>query len=99
VDCAFVLGDDLSIRVEELLIIRSMEAITVNADRIQFPQLEPYALWVARDTTGSPSHVEELEGSGAYLCPSPQAYRRCKIWGLDFQSVTMPLRVSSNGGM
>jgi len=33
-DDAPVLGDEVSIRVEELLIIRSVEAITVNADRI-----------------------------------------------------------------
>ena len=38
--------------------------------------------------------MEELEGPGSYLCPSPHAYPRCKIWSLDFQSVTMPLRVS-----
>ena len=33
-DRAYVLQYDVSIRVEELLIIRSVEAITVNADRI-----------------------------------------------------------------
>ena len=33
-DGALVLSDEVSIRVEELLIIRSVEAITVNADRI-----------------------------------------------------------------
>jgi hypothetical protein len=33
-DDALVLSDEVSVRVEELLIIRSVEAITVNADRI-----------------------------------------------------------------
>jgi hypothetical protein len=33
-DGALVLSDEVSIRVEELLIIRSVEAVTVNADRI-----------------------------------------------------------------
>ena len=33
-DGALVLSDEVSIRVKELLIIRSVEAITVNADRI-----------------------------------------------------------------
>ena len=33
-DDALVLRNKVSIRVEELLIIRSVEAITVNADRI-----------------------------------------------------------------
>ena len=33
-DDALVLSDDVTIRVEELLIVRSVEAITVNADRI-----------------------------------------------------------------
>jgi len=33
-DRAPVLSDEVSIRVEKLLIIRSVEAITVNADRI-----------------------------------------------------------------
>jgi hypothetical protein len=33
-DGAFVLSDEVSVRVEELLIIRSVEAVTVNADRI-----------------------------------------------------------------
>jgi hypothetical protein len=33
-DDALVLCNKVSIRVEELLIIRSVEAITVNADRI-----------------------------------------------------------------
>jgi hypothetical protein len=33
-DDALVLSDEISMRVEELLIIRSVEAITVNADRI-----------------------------------------------------------------
>jgi hypothetical protein len=33
-DNALVLSDDISVRVEELLIIRSVEAITVDADRI-----------------------------------------------------------------
>ena len=74
-DGALVLCDEVSIRVKELLIIRTLEAITVNADRIQFPQLEPYTFWVTRDTAGSPSHMEELEGPGTYLCPSPHAYR------------------------
>jgi hypothetical protein len=33
-DGTLVLSDEVSIRVEELLIIRSVEAIAVNADRI-----------------------------------------------------------------
>jgi hypothetical protein len=33
-DDTLVLSDEVSIRVEELLIIRSVEAVTVNADRI-----------------------------------------------------------------
>ena len=33
-DGALVLSDEVSIRVEELLIITSVEAVTVNADRI-----------------------------------------------------------------
>ena len=44
-DRAPVLGDEVSIRVEELLIIGAVEAIAVDADRISVPQLEPYALW------------------------------------------------------
>jgi hypothetical protein len=39
-----VLSDEVSIRVEELLIISTVEAIAVDADRISVPQLEPYAL-------------------------------------------------------
>ena len=34
VDCTFVLKDEVSIRVEELLIIGAVEAIFVDADRI-----------------------------------------------------------------
>ena len=51
-DRAPVLGDEVSIRVEELLIIGAVEAIAVDADRISVPQLEPYALWGTRNTTG-----------------------------------------------
>ena len=42
-DCAHVLKHDVSIRIEELLIISAVEAILVDADRIKFPQLEAYA--------------------------------------------------------
>ena len=57
-DRAPVLGDEVSIRVEELLIIGAVEAIAIVADGIQLPELEPYALWVTRDTAGCPSPVE-----------------------------------------
>jgi hypothetical protein len=33
-DGTLVLSDEVSIRVEKLLVIRSVEAITVNADRV-----------------------------------------------------------------
>ena len=36
-DGAHVLEDLVSIRVEELLVISAVEAITVDADRIQMP--------------------------------------------------------------
>ncbi len=92
-DRAPVLKDDVSIRVEELLIIGAVEAIAIVADGIQLPKLEPYALWVTRDTTGCPSHVEELDSPAFCVFPSPHTYPRGKVGGFDFQSVTVPLSV------
>ncbi len=92
-DRAPVLGDDVSIRVEELLIIGAVEAIAIVADGIQLPKLEPYARWGTRNTTGCPSHVEELDGPAFCVFPSPHANPGCKIGGFDFQSVAVPLRV------
>ena len=83
-DRAPVLGDEVSNRVEELLIISTVEAIAVDADRISVPQLEPYALWVTRNTTGCPSHVEELDGPAFCVFPSPHTYPRGKVGGFDF---------------
>jgi hypothetical protein len=90
-DRAYVLQYDVSIRVEELLIIGAVETIAIAADGIQFPQLEAYAS--VRAAAGLPSYVEELEGPGSHLFPSPHANPGCKIGGFDFQSATMPLRV------
>ena len=83
-DRAPVLGDEVSIRVEELLIISAVEAIAIFADGIQVPQLEAYALWVTRNTTGCPSHVEELDGPAFCVFPSPHTYPRGKVGGFDF---------------
>jgi hypothetical protein len=83
-DRAPVLGDEVSIRVEELLIIGAVEAIAIVADGIQMPQLEPYALWLTRNTTGCPSHVEELDGPAFCVFPSPHTYPRGKVGGFDF---------------
>jgi hypothetical protein len=83
-DRAPVLGDEVSIRVEELLIISTVEAIAVNADRISVPQLEVYVLWVTRNTNGRPSHVEELDGPAFCVFPSPHTYPRGKVGGFDF---------------
>ena len=70
-DRAGVLHYEVSIRVEELLIIGAVEAIAIAADGIQFPQLEAYAPVGA--TAGKPSYVEELEGPGSYVFKSPLA--------------------------
>ena len=83
-DRAPVLGDEVSIRVEELLAISTVEAIAVDADRIQVPQLEPYAPWGTRNTTGCLSHVEELDGPAFCVFPSPHTYPRGKVGGFDF---------------
>jgi hypothetical protein len=83
-DRAPVLGDEVAIRVEELLIISTVEAIAVDADRISVPQLEPYALWVTRNTTGCPSHVEEFDGPAFCVFPSPHTNPRGKVGGFDF---------------
>ena len=69
---------------KKLLIISAVEAIAVDADRIQVPQLEPYALWGTRNTTGCPSHVEELDGPAFCVFPSPHTYPRGKVGGFDF---------------
>ena len=74
-DRAPVLGDEVSIRVEELLIIGALEAIFVDADGIQFPQLEPYALWLTRKIPPG-VHVEELDGPAFCVFPSPHTYPR-----------------------
>jgi len=73
-DRAHVLENEIAIRVEKLLIIGAVEATTVDADRIQMPQLESYARRGGRDTTGGPTYVEELEGPACYLFPSSHAH-------------------------
>jgi len=73
-DCAHVLENHGSIRIEELLIIQPIEAIAINADRIQMPQLESYARRGGRDATGGPTYMEELEAPACYLFPSSHAY-------------------------
>jgi hypothetical protein len=83
-DRASVLGDEVSIRVEELLIISTVEAIAVDADRISVPQLEPYALWLTRNTTRCPSYVEELDAFAFCMSPSPHTYPWGKVGGFDF---------------
>src|SRR5260370_22821655 len=55
------------------LIISAVEAITVDADRILFPQLEAHARRSGRDTAGSPGNMEEPDGPACYLFPSPHA--------------------------
>ena len=66
-----VLQDEISNRVEELLIIGAIEAIRINSTSIYFPQLEPHAS--IRSTAWEPSYVEELVGSCSYLFPSSLA--------------------------
>ena len=73
-DRAHVLEDQASIRIEELLIISAVEAITVDADRISMPQLESYARRGGRDTTWGPTYVEELEVPACDLFPIPNAH-------------------------
>jgi hypothetical protein len=70
-DRTHVLENENSIHVEKLLIISAVEAITIDADRILFPQLEAHARRSGRDTAGSPGNMEELEGPTCYLFPGP----------------------------
>ena len=69
--CAGVLEDEVSIRVVELLIIGPVETIAVETDRKCFRQHEAYA--PVRATADEPSYMEELEGPGSNLFPSPHA--------------------------
>ena len=73
-DRAHVLEDEISIRVEELLIIGAVEGVAIVADSIQFSQLEADARRSGRDTAGCPSHVEELDAPISYLFPGPHAH-------------------------
>ena len=54
-DFTFVLEDEVSISVEELLIISAVEAIVIAADGIELPQLEAYAS--QRSAAGEPSYA------------------------------------------
>jgi len=68
-DCACVLKDEASTRVEELLIIGTVETIFVDADGIQLPQLEAYA--PKRVTADEPPYVEQGERPAFRVFPSP----------------------------
>ena len=68
---ARVLKDKVSIRVVELLIIGSVESITVLADGKYFRQHEAYARRSRGNPTRGPSYMVELDGSVCRLFPSP----------------------------
>jgi len=91
-DRAHVLGNETSIRVEKLLIISAVEAITVDADRVKFPQLEAHA--TIRATEGESILRGRACRSWFCLLPSSLAYPWCETGAFDFQPVTVPLRVS-----
>ena len=69
--CARVLKDHVSARVVELLIIGSVESITILADGKYFRQYEAYARRSWGDSAGGPCHMEELDGSVCRPFPSP----------------------------
>jgi hypothetical protein len=69
--CARVLKDNVSIRVVELLIIGSVEAIAVLADGKYFRQYEACAGRSWGNPAGGPSYMVELDGSVCRLFSSP----------------------------
>ncbi|PYK45711.1 MAG: hypothetical protein DME46_03445 [Verrucomicrobia bacterium] len=92
-DFALVLKDEVSSRVEELLIISALETIAVGAhDGIWFCQHEAYAS--VRATAGKPSYVEEPDAPGTRRYESPQTLARCEIGTFPFQTIAVPLLVT-----
>jgi hypothetical protein len=87
--------DDVSAdrRVVKRLINGPVVTIVVVADDKCFREHEAYTIWDARDATGSPSYVVDVDHR-AHPFPDPHAYARCEHRGFDFHAVTVELLVS-----